>query len=74
MPYNYSALLGKIVEKYGTQARFSDAIGISEHSISQKLNGKTEWKQSEMDLACRLMGISKDDIPKYFFTVKVQSS
>mgnify|MGYP000888391358 CR=1 FL=1 len=69
MPYNYSALLGKIVETFGTQSNFSKAIGLSEHSVSQKLNGKVEWKQSEIGRACKLMGIQIADIPKYFFAV-----
>lgn len=73
MPYNYSALLGKITEVFGTQAKFSNAIGLSEHSVSQKLNGKIEWKQSEMEHACKLIGANTSEIPKYFFTIKVQN-
>ncbi len=69
MPYNYAALLGKIVETFGTQANFSKAMGLSEHTISQKLNGKSEWRQTEILKACRLMGIEKEHIPKYFFAI-----
>lgn len=69
MPYNYSKLLGKIVEVFGTQAKFAQAMGISEHSISLKLNGKVCWKQSEMAKACKLLGINELDTGAYFFAM-----
>lgn len=72
MPYDYSKLSGRIVEKYETQARFSDAMGLSERSISLKLNGKIGWKQSEITKACELLALSAVDIPAYFFATKVQ--
>ena len=67
MPYNYSSLSGKIVEKFGTQYRFAEAMGLSEHTISQKLNKKQQWKQNEILKACELLEIRKEEIPKYFF-------
>lgn len=51
MPYSYKKLLGKIVEVYGTQAKFAEALNLSERLVSLKLNGKVEWKQGEM-LGC----------------------
>ena len=69
MTYNYSALLGKIVEVFGTQAKFSSALGLSEHTVSQKLNGKVQWKQEEMAATCDLFGVDKSEIPRYFFTI-----
>lgn len=74
MAYDYSKLLGKITEKYSTQAKFSGAMGMSERSLSLKLNGKTGFKQPEITMACSLLGISESDIPMYFFTLKVQCS
>lgn len=65
--FNYAKLTGKIVEKYGTQLRFSEAMGLSERTISLKLNSKVEWKQGEISRACAILGISSDDIPAYFF-------
>lgn len=72
MPYDYAKLLGLITEKFQTQARFSTAIGLSERSVSLKLNGKKGWKQQEIARACQLLGIQHDRIPDYFFTLKVQ--
>lgn len=72
MPYDYSKLYGLIVEKYGTQAKFAKALGISERSLSLKLTGKRPWKQPQISRSCELLGISDIDLQLYFFTIKVQ--
>lgn len=72
MPYNYAKLLGRIVEKVGTQSNFADQMGLSERTISLKLNGKIGWKQSEIAKACSVLGIDDNDIPAYFFAIEVQ--
>ena len=72
MSYNYSALLGKIVEVFGTQAKFAKALGRSERTVSLRLNGKLQWQQKEMLRASELLGIHKEEIPKYFFNIEVQ--
>lgn len=69
MPYNYSKLLGRIVEKVGTQSCFADKMGLSERSVSMKLNGKVGWKQSEIADACKVLEIRDCDIPAYFFAI-----
>lgn len=73
MSYEYSKLSGRIVEVCKTQAKFAEAMGLSERSISQKLNGKVGWRQEEIIKACRVLKISLSEIPKYFFAVEVQS-
>lgn len=72
MAYDYNKLLGRITEKFGTQAKFAEAIGMSERSLSLKLNGKVGFKQNEIAKACPLLNLSDTDIPGYFFTLKVQ--
>lgn len=72
LSFNYSKLLGRITEYYGTQYNFSIAMGISERSLSLKLNNKVSWKDSEIFKAVKLLKISKKEIHKYFFEVKVQ--
>lgn len=67
MPYDYSKLYGLIAEKCGTQAIFAQKIGLSERSVSLKLNGKIGWKQAEIAKACDVLGISAENIPTYFF-------
>ena len=70
MSNDYSKLLGKITEKFGTQAEFANALGISERSVSLKLNNKVSWKDSE--IARAVLEIDPENIPAYFFKYKVQ--
>lgn len=72
MCFDYNNLLGKIVQKYGTQYNFAIAMEVSERTLSLKLNNKIPWKQTEIEKAINLLGISKKDIPEYFFKNKVQ--
>ncbi|MBU5611292.1 MULTISPECIES: DUF739 family protein [Aerococcus] len=71
--FNYSKLSGKIVEIFGTQAKFAKAMKMSERSISLKLNNRVSWKDSEIIRACKLLRIPSKDIPVYFFKSKVQN-
>lgn len=72
MSYNYSKLLGRIVEKVGTQGKFAMKIGLSERSVSLKLNGKIGWKQEEIEKACNILDLQPKDIAQYFFARDVQ--
>ena len=71
MAFDYSKLRGRIVEKYGSQMSFAKAMDIS-RTLSLKMSGKRTWKQPEIRLAIKLLGLSDDDIKDYFFTLKVQ--
>ena len=73
MPYDYSKLLGRITEVFGTQGRFADEMDLSERTVSLKLNNKIGWKQSEIRKAVALLKISPDDIPLYFFAEQLQN-
>lgn len=72
MSYNYAKLLGRVVEKFGTQANFSKQMGISARSLSLKLNNHRLWKQNEIATACALLEIPQNDVTAYFFTPEVQ--
>lgn len=67
MNYNYSKLLGRIVEICGTQSKFADAMQLSDRTVSLKLNGKVSWKQEEISRACDTLRIPPKEIPEYFF-------
>lgn len=73
MAFDYKKLRGKIVEVFGTQCEFAKAIGWSERTLSLKMNGSRTWKQTDICKAIKLLGLSGEDIPIYFFTPKVQS-
>lgn len=72
MDYNYSKLIGRFTEVYGTQVRFCKELGISQRSLSLKLHNKTPFKQKEITRAAELLDIPEGEIQHYFFTLAVQ--
>ncbi|HDG5562295.1 TPA: DUF739 family protein [Staphylococcus aureus] len=74
MCFDYSALIGRIIEKYGNRYAFAYAIGLSERSLSLKLNDKIGWRDSEIAKACELLSIAREEIQVYFFNYKVQNN
>lgn len=72
MEYDYSKLCGRIREKCGGQIEFARKMGISERTVSLKLNNKIPWKQTEISRASEILDFSTDDIQSYFFVLKVQ--
>jgi len=72
--FDYSKLRGRIREKFNTQEAFAKAMGFSSTTLSDKLNNKVQWTQKEIDRAVELLEISKEEIPIYFFTEKVQEA
>lgn len=72
MAFDYSKLKGRIVEKFGSQAKFAEALGTSERTLSLKMNNKIYFRQDEINKALDLLGIDLNDAREYFFTPKVQ--
>ena len=66
--YDTSKLRGRIVEKYGTQGAFADAVHCSLSFLSQYLNGKKKLKQTTMETWIDALEIPAEDIHLYFFT------
>lgn len=64
--YNYNKLKGKIVEVYGNQVRFAQALAINEGTLSLKLKGKYDFTQSEILKSCKLLGIPMKEVSAYF--------
>lgn len=72
MSYNYSKLKGRIVERFGTQQKFAEAMGWSERTLSLKMTNKVFWKQPEISKAAELLEINANEIREFFFTQEVQ--
>lgn len=67
MTFRYSRLLGKITEVYGTQFNFAIAMGLSERTMSLKLNGLRKWTDEDMKKAISLLEIPVEKVHLYFF-------
>jgi hypothetical protein len=74
LAYNYNKLRGRIVEKFGTNAFFASKLGVSERTLSLKLNNKRFFLQEEITKAAKLLEIGDEEIVAYFFNQKVQSN
>ena len=68
MAYEYNKLRGRIIEKFGSQEKFSEAIGISRVSVSKKLNGNTGFSQEDIEWWARKLEIPSSEYVEYFFT------
>lgn len=71
MVFNHSKLLGRIIEKFGSQAAFANHIGWAESRLSNKINNKVRFTDEEIYFFClpENLDIHEIDIPIYFFTV-----
>lgn len=65
--FKLDKLSGLIIEKYKSKRRFAKEMNLSERTMYLKLQGKIEFKQSEIDKASELLGIKENEIPIYFF-------
>lgn len=67
MPYAYNKLRGRIIEKYGSQSKFAEKIGISQQSLSKKMNCKIGFSQEDIVLWGGLLDILPEEYSVYFF-------
>lgn len=67
MKFNYAKLKGKIREICETQDRFAEMMGICQATMSAKINNKTEFTQSEILRAVKILNLHYDEICAYFF-------
>ncbi|MGM9636952.1 MAG: DUF739 family protein [Eubacteriales bacterium] len=70
--HDYSKLKGRIVEKMKNQTAFAHKLGLSQSTVSQKLNNIVDFTQSDIEAAIEALDIPKSDIVSYFFTTMVQ--
>ncbi len=71
MLFDYQKLRGRIVEKYGSQGAFAFVYGISENSLSRKMNNKSRFTSDDIVKISQMLEIPKDLVGVYFFTPKV---
>lgn len=72
MAKDFSKLIGRIVEKYGTRSAFCDALGKSPEWLSRRLNNQTEFSSDEMIAIIDLLEINPQEMHLFFLTLKVR--
>lgn len=66
MSFDYSKLRGRIIEKYGSQKKFAEALSTTEKTVTFKMNGYTPFKQSEIIEWCTLLDIDIAEAHLFF--------
>ncbi len=69
--FDYNKLRGRIVEKFGTQSAFAEAMSMSNGTLSMKLASKSYFSADEIVKACELLEITSGEVSAYFFTREV---
>lgn len=69
--YNTDRLKARIVEKFGDQKTFAEALETSESTLSRYLSEGRDWKGSLIVKAIKLLEIPDDEVNAYFFEPKV---
>lgn len=71
MPFDYSKLRGRIIEKFGSIKAFAKAYGITNVSMSRKLNGRTAISPNDIKKmsASELLDIQPEEYHEYFFKI-----
>ena len=61
-------LLLSIIDKNGLKLKFiSDKLGITQQALYNKVNGKSEFKVSEMNKLCEVLNLSNKEKKDIFF-------
>lgn len=72
MKYDYSRLIGKIIEVFGSRKKFAQHIGWPESTVCLKLRSASKFTQDQIFQIITALGLTVADIPDYFFVVKAQ--
>ena len=63
----YAKLRGRIKEKFGTESRFAQALGVTIVTVSRKLSGKSEFSRLDIKKWCEALEIPTEEVGTYFF-------
>lgn len=69
MNFDYSELRKLIKKVYRTESAFADALHIARCTLCYKLNGERGFTAQDIIDCCSLLGIRKDEIGRYFYTL-----
>lgn len=66
----YKKLRGRIVEKFDTQQKFAEHIGVSMNTVSRKMNGLNGFSQEDIIVWSEALDIDLKDAGLYFICPK----
>lgn len=69
--FDFQKLRGRIVEILGNQNILANKLGVSNVSLSRKLNNKSKFSPDDIIIISDILKIPKDEIGVYFFNQKV---
>lgn len=69
--YDYNKLKGRIKEYFSTQSKLAKILGISETSLSYKLNNRSVFDQNQIQNIIKIFNLTPQETIDYFFTLKV---
>jgi len=69
--FDHSKLRGRIIEKFGTLEAFYEQLPITSNMAYRKVNGISGISRQNILDWCKLLDIAIEDIPIYFFVLKV---
>ena len=72
--FDLSKLRGRIREILGSEQEYQRKMGFSNFKRDHRLNGKSYFSQDEIQLTCKLLSIEPNEIPEYFFKIKVRKT
>lgn len=70
MSYNHNKLRGKIKEIIGSEVEFAKLLGISQTTLSAKLNNKTDFTRTEILRITEELKLSQEEFYDVFFLKK----
>ena len=67
MSFKFNKLRGRIKEILHSETEFARQMELSASTISDKLNGKIQFRRDEIERACKILNIPSSEIASYFF-------
>lgn len=73
MSFKYNKLRGRIIEIFGSQRSFAEAVGETEQNVTAKLAGRNSFTQESIIKWSRALYIDQTEIGSYFFTLELSN-
>ena len=74
MRYKTEKLKARIIERFGTQRAFCEAVGMYESTLSRYLSTGKDWKGSKLIKAVEVLAIPASEVDLYFFEPDVSKN